>query len=142
MISFLVTGVWFTEALFPVLRSGEWNDDSAARPLLHGAYEVMDNVTSKSSQIKRFFIHRDGYFILSDGSGKMQDYKLDMATENHLILTDYNSNSSIISYSYDAVQAMLRLVFKRADLYDTITGKELNWKELPLIKDEFHWTVD
>lgn len=125
----------FAEGLYPITRIETWNDDNAARPYLHGAYECIDN----NSEIKRLFVHRDGYLIFQDRQDNFADFKLDIDRRNgNLNIQNYDMKKTVVPYRTDDASNTLRLI---------IQGKEtefrsLEWEELPLLKDCSHWTVD
>jgi hypothetical protein len=127
--------LFFAEGLYPITRIETWNDDHAERPYLHGAYECID----RDSEIKRIFVHRDGYLIFQDKQDNFADFKLDIDQRNgNLNIQDYDMKKTVIPYRTDDASNTLRMV---------IQGKEtefrsLEWEELPLLKDRSHWTVD
>jgi hypothetical protein len=67
----------FTDALYPYVVSGNFNDDAQPRPPLHGAYAIK---SATPLPWKRFFIHRRGYFILQDSNNAFTDYELQTDT--------------------------------------------------------------
>lgn len=125
----------FAETLYPLFSTQTWNDDHAARPFLHGAYEAVD----KNAEIKRIFVHRDGYLILQDQQENFTDLKLhiDQAKQTFQ-LQDYDLHQTTVPYSWNAGTGLLTLKIAGEDSEFRTT----EWKELPLLKDQFHWTVD
>lgn len=145
----LFIGLLAVEALYPYVRSGNFNDDLEQRPYLHGAYEVNsvtvggDTVALVSSPVRRFFIHRNGYMIFQNQQEEMQDYQLTYDTSHHLLqLKDYQLQETILRYNYSPGDSLLSLRYKKNGQEYELTGRQLNWRELPAIKNEFHWTVD
>jgi hypothetical protein len=129
----------FTEALFPYLKGMNFNDDTVPRPALHGAYEV----TGTGSSLKRIFIHRKGYMVLQDTADRMEDFKLEIdSVQNRFFITDYEQNTRCIYYRYDKQLRTLDLRFQDETGDRYLGTKYLEWKELPLLQNEFHWTVD
>jgi hypothetical protein len=130
----------FTETLYPYLQSGNFNDDHAPRPYLHGAYEITAN---DSLPLKRFFIHRSGYIIFQDNRDEMQDLKLDIDSAHHqFILTDYNLDSRTCAYRYDERHATLELWLTDDTGTHHLIARVVSPKNMPLLQNEFHWTVD
>ncbi|MCB9232608.1 MAG: hypothetical protein H6581_13135 [Bacteroidia bacterium] len=140
------------EGLIPYLKTGNFNDDLAERPLLHGAYEVKEFISdgdtlapllTDSRRWKRFFIHRQGYFIVQG----MQDKMLDFALETDMKL-------GIFSLKDPRSGREWRLAFggkdddglsirgRLGDHLVEINAKKMNWRGLNLLKNEFHWTTD
>jgi hypothetical protein len=127
--------IFLAEVFFPLIRLESWNDDVAERPFMHGAYECID----KDSEIKRLFIHRDGYLIFQDRMDNFADFKLNIERMSGTMnLQDYDGRQIVIPYRSNHASDMLSL---------KIQGKEtafrsLDWRELPLLKSDLHWTVD
>lgn len=142
-------GLVAVEAFYPYVKSGNYNDDLAQRPFFHGAYEVNtitvggDTVALASSPVRRFFIHRNGYMIFQNQQEEMQDYQLTYDTSHHLLqLKDYQLQETILRYNYSSRDSLLSLRYKKNGQDYELTGRQLNWRELPAVKNEFHWTVD
>ncbi len=145
----LLIGLIAVEAFYPYIKSGNFNDDLAQRPFLHGAYEVEtviesgDTIAPAASPVKRFFIHRNGYFIFQDQRDEMLDYQLTYDTSQQLlILKDYQLQETLLGYNYFPGDSLLSLRYEKNGREYQLTGRQLNWKELPVLKNEFHWTVD
>ncbi len=148
-IKWLVAGLIFLEALYPFIVSKNFNGDLAKKPFLHGAYQVQqaiagpDTLDLSNSPVKRFFIHRDGYMIFQDQDDKMMDYKLSYDIANsHLIITDYQLQKTIMQFSYLSTDSILRLQYFKDQKDFQLTGKAINWRELPALQKGFHWTSD
>jgi len=134
--------------LFPYLSLGNFNGDNVQRPLLHGAYNIerftigADTLNSCDFPYKRFFIHRDNYIIFQRQDDRMVDYFFDDDPVNkQLILQDYNKSKIIVAYSYDIKTGDLRLTFGNSTKW-VIQSKALNWKALPALQDNTHYTID
>jgi hypothetical protein len=137
------------ESLFPYLNSGNFNDDFAKRPFLHGAYEVQEftengkKLDCYSTPLKRIFIHRDGYLILQNQQDEMTDFKLEInQIKNTFILTDYELNKIKMNYTYSKKDGLLTLSSNKNGAVTVIKTKTINWKKLPALQKQFHWTVD
>lgn len=81
-LKYSLIAVIFIETLFPFLQTNNWNDDNAARPPYHGAYQVQqfwqngDSIFCQNEhKWKRVFFHRQGYFIWQNEKDKMQDFE-------------------------------------------------------------------
>jgi hypothetical protein len=130
-----IIGLIVFEGLYPSAFQGGLNDDLAKRPYLHGAYQVIND----SAGVKRFFIHRDGYFILQFGDDSMKDYQLFIdSTSRKFVLIYYQSRQSEHSYQYQRKDGLLEINFKG----HLLRGKQLEWKNLPALNKSIHWFVD
>jgi hypothetical protein len=140
----------FTESLLPYINTMNWNDDKQLRPYLHGAYEVQkafdlrgDKISLDSFSIKRIFIHRNGYIIFQDNNDRMQDFKLDIdQNKSEFILTDYELNQREISYQYKEEYKILLLRYFAENNEFRLELKALDWEELPVLQDDFHWMIE
>lgn len=149
IVKCLVAGLFLLEAFYPYLKNKNFNDDTTARPYLHGAYEVKqqiilgDTLTSYNYLFKRFFIHRNGYIIFEDAKGTMQDFALKYDTiNNKLFLEDYKHNTTTINYTYTKEDSIITLKYQLTNKPVTVVGKGIDWRKLPLLKDSFTWTSD
>ncbi|RYY64133.1 MAG: hypothetical protein EOO12_10485 [Chitinophagaceae bacterium] len=91
-----VLGVIALEALWPALRSGNWNDDVAARPPLHGAWAVLEQAPEAQGGLpraQRLLVHRAGYFVLQDSLERLHPHP----------------------YNYDSARQLLNIGFERGD---------------------------
>ena len=148
-MKWLIAGFIFLEALYPFIASKNFNGDLAKKPFLHGAYQVqqviagIDTLDLRDSPVKRFFIHRNGYLIFQDQADKMIDYKLSYDTnKSQLSITDYQLQKTIMQFSYFPTDSILRLQYFRNQKEFQLTGKAINWRELPALQKGFHWTSD
>ena len=135
------------EGLFPYLGTGNFNDDDFPRPFLHGGYEVtrIDNLSTTSNEelpsLKRFFIHRSGYIVFQDANDEMQDFHLDIdKTDSEFILTDYELKT--IRLKFEFRDNILKLHYFGRNSEFLLTGRELDWRALPLLRQDFHWSID
>ena len=144
-LKWFAVGIILLEAFYPFFRSGNYNDDLAKRPPMHGAYEVKqfiagsDTLAPAGFPVKRFFIHRDSYMIFQDQQDEMIDYKLVYdAGKKEYVLVDYNMKKEPVWLEYNTADSTLQVSFR----LNQLTGKALDWRKLPALKKEFHWTVD
>lgn len=132
--SFAILAI-LTEALFPYITSGNFNDDHSSRPNLHGAYENLD----PNAEIERVFFHRDNYIIFQNRKDEMNDLSYELnSTENKLIAEDYENNSFEIQILGNYNQ---HLILKMPD-ESILKLKKIDTNKLPLLKGQFHWSVD
>ncbi len=148
-LKFFITGLILFESLYPYVRDNNFNDDTAKRPFLHGAYEVQqmitatDTLSGKNAPLRRFFIHRENYLIFQNQADAMQDYKLSYDADRHTyILTDYQQRETKLSLEYQEADSILVLNFFKDGQQHQLTGKAIDWKKLPLLQRSFHWTID
>ena len=131
------------ESIYPGFQSID--DDLVARPYLHGAYVNLSTraITDASSalSIERVFIHRRGYIIFQDRKDELQDFRLSIdSLKVKAILTDYSENQKIVHFSYSENGIIsLENPFHYGD---TLLLKALDWKALPVLKEQFHWTIE
>jgi len=147
-ISWLPCALIVLYVLIPYLEEGNFNDDRAARPLLHGAYNirnfVIDGDTLKKDNFPytRFFIHRKNYLILQEWDGAMLDYFFDADPINRqLTLRDYSKHTIKVNYNYTKTKGILKLMFVNKGKW-IIEGDTLPIKTLPALQDGVHYTID
>jgi hypothetical protein len=140
----LIVGICF-ESLCPFIKTGNFNDDIAQRPIYHGAYEIEsvimknDTLPPKSVNLNRIFIHRDNYLIFQDTNEQFEDLYFELnASNSRMKVVDYNQQVKIYSISFN--QKTQLLILKNEQLQ--INCKALPWKKMPLLQPLFHWTVD
>ncbi len=148
ILKLLVLVVIFLEAFVPYLQSGNWNDDLAQRPYLHGAWQVKEMITVADTQaaltlpIKRLFIHRNGYLIIQRPDDAMQDFALRIdSVKKQFILTNYQLYQLYLPYQYHPKDSTLELHYFDHGQEYLLKTKALNWKSLPLLRNDFHWVV-
>jgi hypothetical protein len=123
-----------------------FNDDQAERPPLHGAYQIErfvignDTLDNVDFPYERFFIHSANYIIFQKTDGTMIDYFFE-SNGNQLDIRDYDKNKITIEYHRDEKTGILQLVFSNEGRW-MIESKSLNWKTLPALQDNMHYTID
>ena len=148
----VVIGLLLLESLYPYFKVNNFNDDLQTRPAFHGAYQVESFVRNTISypdraiypdRWQRAFVHRRGYFIVQYMNGQVQDYQFayDQETNVFELIHTQTNTRSIVDY-YRLPEGNLRLV-------GTVDGdalevflRQLDWQALPLLQEEFHWTID
>jgi len=126
------------DALYPYIRSRNFDDDAAPRPPLHGAYAIVSSSHKAIPRPQRIFFHLRGYLIIEDSVGGLRDYEMTLDTARRTI-----SLTGPYTLHYSSTKGGLLL---RGQLFGsdsaTVLAKPLPWKKLPLLREEFHWTVD
>ena len=134
-LKLLVILLFVFECIFPAIHSNNFNDDKAARPFLHGMYQNEQTNT----QIWRIFFHRDGFLIFEDRSGVKSDYAVQINEARKILtLTNYDLESSSIPFEFDPIQKKMTLLIQGQEF----RFNEVNWREMPLMQNQWHWTVD
>ena len=135
-------------SLLPYLAEGNFNDDRAPRPLLHGAYNIRqfiianDTLKSDAFPYIRFFVHRQNYIIFQQKDGKMIDYFFELnPAKKQLMLHDYGKNVITIAYDDSGAKGALKLMFNNSAKW-IIEADTLALKELPALQDNLHYTID
>ncbi len=136
----LVIGLMFIQILNPYFERQNFNDDSVSRPFLHGVYDVIEsNQKTVDFRINHFYIHRKNYLILENNKGKQVDYFFELdQSKKQLKLINYNAKTHIITYHYSIKDSILQLDFSDFK----VKGKAQNWRNLNVLKNDFHWTID
>ncbi len=88
----------FADASWAYVHNSNFNDDTAPRPFLHGAYQVtlfvrnndtLPPLETDTARWRRMFIHRRGYFIAQHMNDELKDYTLIYDTANkYLMISD------------------------------------------------------
>jgi len=148
-LKWFAIGIIFLEAFYPFIKTANFNGDKAARPYMHGAYEVTQYISGTDTlepghfPVKRFFIHRDSYMIFQDRADKMTDYKLSYDLDKYeYVLIDYQMHKTLIHLNYNREDSTLILQYSNGDKAYQLAGKEIDWKKMPAVRKSFHWTVD
>lgn len=137
----------FTEAALPYF-SNKSIDNEFVKNQFQGAYKV-DSVVSKNiipefdTSIKRVFIHSNNYIIFQKNNGIMVDYKLFIDTINRqFYLQDYQLNITKFKYinRFQDSTLLLRCVENNKNI--VLYLKSINWRGLPVLKNEFYWTLE
>lgn len=134
--------------LLPYLLAGNFNDDKAQRPVLHGAYSIerfiIGNDTLNRCDLPyiRFFIHRNNYIIFELKDNRMVDYFFEIdPSKRQLTVFDYKKNKTAITYSIIEKTGVLQLKFRNSKNW-IVEGKPLNWRSLPAMHNTMHLTID
>lgn len=151
-IKWLVILVIVIDAMAVYVQSNNYNDDAAPRPFLHGAYEAQTFVLNSDTLLplitdthywRRMFIHRKGYLIVQYMNDTMQDFELTIdRTKNSLALLNV-ADSTIHFFSY--IKDSDRTLHLNGKFYNDsikVHFNTIDLKKLPLLQNEFSWTID
>lgn len=145
----LMIGLLMIEAMWLPLQTGYWNDNHIPRPLFHGAYQVEQpapsfGINADSSALPiRFFIHRRHFFIVQYDNDHMLDFALQIDTaKRQFRLVSTAEQALSLDYQWNPTDSMLSISRKMGDTTVTWHGHGLNWRNLPALQDQFHWTID
>jgi hypothetical protein len=132
--------------------TSNFNDDRALRPPFHGAYEVTQFVSNsdtlppdlrQAQRWRRVFVHRQGYLIVQDMQDRMQDYAMTLSPDlGQMQLLDAQRgvwDSLQVEAVGNALTGM-RGVMAGDTL--AVELRQLDWRAMPLLQGEFHWTSD
>ncbi|MGB0931807.1 MAG: hypothetical protein ACPGVB_13580 [Chitinophagales bacterium] len=148
----LVIGLLLLDVFLPYFKTQNFNDDLVARPFLHGAYQVeifavnqdtIPPLLTKTNRWKRFFIHRDSYFIAEDMREEMWDFLLQLNTYSQkMTLKETSGQELIFQYNYNPSDSLLILngILQNDTIH--IEARQINWQELPLLQKQTNWTID
>ena len=140
------------DVLFPYFKTQNFNDDSVARPFLHGAYEVelfvinqdtIPPLQTKSNRWKRFFVHRQGYFIAENMREEMLDFPLQIqANAEQMTLQENTGMQLVFNYHYSSTDSLMTLngILQKDTIH--IEAQQVNLQQLPLLQKKTNWTID
>lgn len=151
-LKWLIVFILFADSLALYFEEKNFNDDKFPRTYLHGAYTVVDFVRNNDTlqplltdgfRWKRIFVHRRGYLITQLMNDDMKDYELaiDSAKKEFLFQSNEDSIVHSLAYKIDADS----LIMLKGKFYDDsihLKLKKINLQNLPLLKNEFSWTID
>jgi hypothetical protein len=108
----------FAETLYPYVLSGNFNDDLAPRPFLHGVYKSVEPITHPK-QLAYVFIHRRGYLIFQNASEVQIDYQFQLFPKQYLLmLTDYKQRKKFVPFRYDLKRKRLILNVGKGEMME------------------------
>lgn len=144
-IKFSVIGLFFIQILYPYFITQNFNDDTFKRPFLHGAYQVIQVISEKDTlnqsnfPIKNIFIHRKNYIIFQSSNNEMTDYHFEINTEKtSILLQDYKKNKISVPFKFSEKDSTFNIHFKKFIIFT----KAINWKKLPALQNQTHYTID
>lgn len=120
---------------FPYVNSGNYNDDTAARPFIHGAFKNVD----QNSDVRYVFFHRKHYLILMDKNENTMDFHYSLQpSKQNIVLKDYNGRKIQGSFIYQKKDSLIILTIGKS----RIEAKGLNWREMKALKPVFHRVIE
>ena len=144
-VKFSVIGLFFIQVLYPYFKTQNFNDDNFKRPFLHGAYQVLkiikenDTLQESDFPIKNIFIHRKKYIIFQGNNNEIIDYHFDLDIVNKKMhLQDYKKNKISVRFEFSKKDSTFNLQFKKYFIFT----KAINWKKLPALQKQTHYTID
>ena len=146
----LIIGCLLYETLFIYFKTGNFNDDLASRPFLHGAYDIEvynennDTLTASLNakrRLKRIFIHKHGYFITQSMTDEMVDYKFEYDFTNKKLELYRRDDTGNVLY-FIRQDSVLFLKGKIGNKFITMQARQIDTGKLPLLQNSFHWTID
>lgn len=154
MVLLKIVIIWMIlfESLGPYFVANNFNDDQQQRPPFHGAYEVASFVENGMAypplvgyvfRWKRAFVHRRGYFIVQTMDDKMQDYHFRYDIEQQLFSLEHTGDGTTYYLNYTRPESTTLLL--EGDLGEGVVQirlEQLDLEKLPLLQDEFYWTID
>ncbi|TCZ73665.1 hypothetical protein [Flaviaesturariibacter aridisoli] len=135
---YAVLGLIALEALWPALRSGNWNDDVAARPPLHGAWAVLEQATQGQGGLppaQRLLVHRAGYFVLQDSLERLHPHPYNYDSARQLLHIGFEGGDwRSYRCRYRRGDSLL-LLFGNADsTVPLLRARALDWRALPALQ--------
>lgn len=149
VVKLLVILAIIIDPLSLYFRTGNFNDDLAARPPLHGAYEVKLFVKNSDTLLplttdrfrwRRMFVHRRGYLITQGMDDEMTSYELFVDTNRRKLMIKNGNAHAFLDY----VEGRNSLQVDGNFFGDTLKMEmqKINLGKLPLQEDEFQWMID
>lgn len=127
----LLLGMVLVETAGSFVLNGSFNDDTAPRPPLHGAYSLLPLDATGTTTPQRLFVHRRGYLITQAADGQLQDYQLTYAP-GQLLLRGPAGRRSTLHYTVDS--AGLHLTGTLGPDSGRWLARPLPWQLLPLLQ--------
>ena len=73
----------------------------------------------------------------------MRDFRLQVdTTQQQFQLTGYQQEQTRMRYHYSQTDSTLTLRYTEQGRAIKLTTKALNWRRLPAIQPQFHWSID
>ena len=142
--SFIILSFFF-EICYPSIQKKMSSNTKNPYADFGSAYVVTEtlenNILVNHHPIKRIFINNKGYLIFQDINDQMTDYKLHIIKEkNQFVITDYDLKQTKIDYIKKDDVLVINFI-KHGKEYK-LTAAILDHTSLPLLRDDFHWTID
>lgn len=132
----LILSLFVVETVYPSIVTGSMNDDELPRPAYHGAYSVAEH-----SNLARVYVHRQDYVIFENKQHDHLSLKIISKTAGELTLLD-EVTSTRSTLSIRKTSHGFWALWSGKSHNDTLFLRPLPYRELPLVKDSFHWFSD
>jgi uncharacterized membrane protein YphA (DoxX/SURF4 family) len=132
----LILSLFVVESVYPSIVTGSTNDDELARPTYHGAYSVAEH-----SNLARVYVHRQDYVIFENKQHDHLSLKIVSKTAGELTLLDEVTNTRS-TLSIRKTSHGFWALWQGDSHNDTLFLRPIPYRELPLLKDSFHWFSD
>lgn len=100
--------------------------------------EVYEITNSNSLQWKRIHIHPKSYLIIENQEGQFFDFKLAIALKSKQFII--NNKTALNFQRLDNRQLKLTGIWNKKPI--ALLLKPINCNDFPLLKKQFHWTID
>lgn len=128
--------ILMVDSLWIYGKTGNWNDDVQARPILHGSYSVSNQTTHNWDEV---YVHRKAYLIIKDKADVTTSYQLAYDTANHAI--KLTGEQETFEWLYNK-QSDGNIELRTAGTNEIIRLKSLPYKSLPLFRKQYNWWID
>lgn len=135
MLKSILVLLFLVEAIYPNVKSNNFNDDNYVYSKIQGAYLLDSNPS-----FTHLFIHRRGYFILQNQDGSMSSHRMKLDEINQEITMIMGDYSFLVKYKEE--ESKLRFTGKLLHHSLDLLAKPIDLSELPIKDDGFHWTID
>ncbi|MDH4473295.1 MAG: hypothetical protein QE487_11865 [Fluviicola sp.] len=132
----LVLSLFVVESVYPSIITGSMNDDDLPRPAYHGAYSVAEH-----SNLTRMYVHRQDYVIFENKQHDHLSLKISSKTLGEFNLLDEVTNAQS-KLSIRKTSHGFWALWSGKSHNDTLFLRPIPYRELPLLKDSFHWFSD
>lgn len=144
-----VIALLLCEAHYPYTQTKNFNDDAAARPAMHGAYEVIGSTGTNlhnsllpgnavASPVKMIFFHRRDYIIFQMQDGSMRDYPMQTDTVAHRVT--YGNAGEQHSFEWQQTSADRFSFWGYIEQEDaSLQVQRVELSRMKLLQEEFTW---
>jgi len=132
----LVLSFMVVEVVSPTVLAESLNDDTIERPAYHGAYAIQNH-----PMWNQLFVHRRGYIIVENKRGEQLSWKVVSQTNGQFQLLEETSGTKS-NLQFLNENNTLQIRWKEGIQTIQCTIRPLPYKNLPLLKESFHWFSD
>ncbi|UKN00957.1 hypothetical protein K6119_14575 [Paracrocinitomix mangrovi] len=140
-LKFLVIGMILIEAIKFPLTTGYFSDDNLPRHELHGAYEYEE---PSHVGLERFYFHRRNFLIFEFSGYHFESYEIKFDKSDKIFTAENESKDHLIVYAFKLYQQDEQTFVELRDMKTghIIRGRKIEYRGLPALKDDFHWTIE